>query len=157
MSFNTLASLILERLKSNLTLEQYYKDLNTFIGSKRGWEISEVTGDTMFITKNQYEILDKKTRERIGRIEVSYNNRSKSLTLEHIDSKDKDGNIIYGRNVLRTIFEFDLDIVKRYDIRKVFTLPADPNGPVAKYFIDTYRYEVKKMKNGYLYAITHKS
>ena len=157
MKFNILSNLILEGLNPEFTLEGYYETLNVFLGNKRGWEIKPIEDiNGIFITKDQYEILDKLTKERIGRVQVSYNSRSKALTLEHIDSKDREGNIIYGRNVLRTIFEFDLDVVKKYDIRKVLTLPADPNGPVAKYFIDTYKnkggYEVKKIKRD-IYAL----
>lgn len=114
-------------------LKDYYSLLNSFLQSKKGWNLKEIPNDPY----NQLEIVDKNGK-RFGKIEREYNPKTKTLYLNHISvGFDDKGQRMKGLGLVDLIYNFDKKIVQSYDIKKVCTEAV--NDITEKKFKDFYK------------------
>ena len=124
-----------------LNLKDYYNLLNSFLQSKKGWNLKKILNDPY----NQLEIVDKNGK-RFGKIEREYNPKTRTLYLNHISAGfDDEGQRMKELGLVDLIYNFEKNIAQTYGIKKVCTEAV--NEITEKKFKEIYK-DCKIIKSG---------
>jgi hypothetical protein len=130
----------------NFNLNVYYKLLNDFLNSRKGWSLKKIPNDSY----NQMEIVDDDGK-RYGKIERDYDPETKTLHLNHIGvGFDENGQRMKGLGLVNLVYNFEKQIVQMYGIEKVCTEPV--NEITDKKFKETYKDYKIDQKDNYICA-----